>query len=150
LNISPRTIKLLLVVIILFAISLNYAIALESTHNAGYVQKSYQQANKLWKELKEMRNDSNFHKHGYALCCKLGKWNVRRRDLLMQWRDYLKTLTTKSKYTNDGTEIYNLTTALLSMKYIGRDWYRNNGRNTKKDTTDLIKEVEQILLSYKD
>ena len=109
------------------------------SHNKKYVKESYQKAAVLWKELKAMRNNPDFHDYGYSLVSNSGKWNARRKNLKEEWSAYIMTLSIRLRFE------YDLTTALLNMKYIGRDWYRNKGKNTKKDTEELIKEVEHIL-----
>ena len=127
----------------------NKSVASEQKYNIEYVQNSYQEVDVLWKELKALRYTPDFHANGFALCCKSGQWNVRRKELLEKWRKFQSTIPLKNQFNSDSEEVYPLTKALLNMKYIGRDWYRNTGKNTKKDTGKLILEVDTILSVFK-
>lgn len=107
-----------------------------------YTRYFYRQANLLWSELIELRNKAGFHREGYTINTEGGNWNEDRKTLLKLWRE-LSIITPLQRYE------YGFEEALLNMSYIGRDWYRNEGQNTKNGTAPKIKQIEAELKRYK-
>ncbi len=103
---------------------------------------AFKEAKKLWSELKAMRHDEEFINLGYSLKGKGGKWEKRRALLNSKWDAYLETLPLAERFSND------LTSAIYYMKSIGKEWWKNNGQDTKS-SIDLSKDVERILSEHK-